>query len=446
MRLALCILLLLLAHSTRAATYYVSSGGDDGNPGTYASPFATLQAGFNVVSAGDTVVLLAGTYSADATTAANGTVLYPITILGSNAPVVTGSVTLQNSYYVVKDVSWQCANPAFTGRINFSTTNCHDNLILSNRWSAIYNGINFGGDSPQWTNGCHNNTVRGCVLSNCIDQEMISWAGYSNTVEQCLLVDSHGWDALRVFGARHIIRSNTFNNISTDGGNPNHCDTIQTFSNNGEECHEIVFEQNTLANCNAQLGNLEDTNTNNAVHDIVFRNNLFIGGEMQMNVCAPRTMFYNNTWVGCGSSTIVAFRNDRGGSAGSQFYNNILFGCGSPATSANQGIIGDMDNAGEDHDYNFYAGPSGETKSISEGHGINGGFPGLVSTNSPYDPHLQSGSVCIGAGMNLSSLFTVDKDGKPRGSMWDIGAYQYATPAPITLRATTLRVGQIISR
>jgi MYXO-CTERM domain-containing protein len=46
----------------RAAEYFVAPTGSDTNPGTMASPFATIQKGHDVAVAGDTVWLRAGTY------------------------------------------------------------------------------------------------------------------------------------------------------------------------------------------------------------------------------------------------------------------------------------------------------------------------------------------------------------------------------------------------
>jgi hypothetical protein len=46
-----------------AAEYYVSPTGSDSNPGTQASPFATLQKANNSAAAGDTIWMRAGTYS-----------------------------------------------------------------------------------------------------------------------------------------------------------------------------------------------------------------------------------------------------------------------------------------------------------------------------------------------------------------------------------------------
>ena len=54
--------LALLAPTAEAATHYVAPGGDDGGPGTLASPLATLAEGSARAAPGDTVEILAGTY------------------------------------------------------------------------------------------------------------------------------------------------------------------------------------------------------------------------------------------------------------------------------------------------------------------------------------------------------------------------------------------------
>ncbi|NJK97450.1 MAG: DUF1565 domain-containing protein [Bacteroidales bacterium] len=51
------------------ADYYVATNGNDANPGTYTSPFATWQKAFDVAKAGDTVYIRGGTYYPDVTIA-----------------------------------------------------------------------------------------------------------------------------------------------------------------------------------------------------------------------------------------------------------------------------------------------------------------------------------------------------------------------------------------
>ncbi len=63
--LAACALLLITASPVLGETYYVAPppAGDDGHPGTLASPWATLQHAADTVQPGDTVLVRAGSYA-----------------------------------------------------------------------------------------------------------------------------------------------------------------------------------------------------------------------------------------------------------------------------------------------------------------------------------------------------------------------------------------------
>ncbi|MFA4817185.1 MAG: right-handed parallel beta-helix repeat-containing protein [Parcubacteria group bacterium] len=51
-----------LAESSEAATYYVATNGNDSNSGAQSAPFKTIQKAANIMVAGDTVYIRAGTY------------------------------------------------------------------------------------------------------------------------------------------------------------------------------------------------------------------------------------------------------------------------------------------------------------------------------------------------------------------------------------------------
>jgi len=55
-------------------------------------------------------------------------------------------------------------------------------------------------------------------------------------------------------------------------------------------------------------------------------------------------------------------------------------------------------------------------------------LPATGAASSSGNFALASGSPAIGAGVNLSALFTTDASGRQRGAVWDIGAYAYAAP------------------
>jgi len=76
---ALAILLLLVPGPAYCAqTYYVSTAGNDSNPGTFAQPFRTVQHSANVAAAGDTVLIRGGVYNEYLTVDRSGAVGAPI--------------------------------------------------------------------------------------------------------------------------------------------------------------------------------------------------------------------------------------------------------------------------------------------------------------------------------------------------------------------------------
>jgi hypothetical protein len=75
-------LLLMVTQSLVAqvgATYYVSTGGSDRNPGTFTLPWATLQHAANTVKAGVTVYVFGGIYHESVNFPKSGTAAAPIT-------------------------------------------------------------------------------------------------------------------------------------------------------------------------------------------------------------------------------------------------------------------------------------------------------------------------------------------------------------------------------
>ena len=59
------LLIFSLVNVSAQQDFYVSTNGDDGNSGTLASPFATIQNAIDNITAGSTIYILAGTYSTE---------------------------------------------------------------------------------------------------------------------------------------------------------------------------------------------------------------------------------------------------------------------------------------------------------------------------------------------------------------------------------------------
>lgn len=78
---------LCIAQSVMATTYYVSTSGSDSNAGTSAKPFLTPAKGIGSAVAGDSVIILGGTYAVSSriNIATSGTAAKPIHLLAENA-------------------------------------------------------------------------------------------------------------------------------------------------------------------------------------------------------------------------------------------------------------------------------------------------------------------------------------------------------------------------
>src|SRR5262245_46602459 len=64
-----CLTIFFAAATTaHAATWYVATNGNDGNPGTQAQPFQHVRQAVNVCASGDTIIMANGTYQGSSNT------------------------------------------------------------------------------------------------------------------------------------------------------------------------------------------------------------------------------------------------------------------------------------------------------------------------------------------------------------------------------------------
>src|SRR5262245_11227361 len=103
---------LFFASYALPTTYYVAPPpvGNDSNPGTQVSPFATIQHGIDVTVAGDTVVVTPGTYQGGRFYFKSGTFGQPITLQGQAGAIVNSpgpnnsngdNLWVRNSNYII---------------------------------------------------------------------------------------------------------------------------------------------------------------------------------------------------------------------------------------------------------------------------------------------------------------------------------------------------------
>jgi MYXO-CTERM domain-containing protein len=165
------------ARNASATEYYVSTAGSDSNPGTQASPFATLQKGADTAAAGDTVWIRGGTYKI--TTPASSGAGIQLSKSGtsdtnrikywaypgetplfdfSNLQIANGAYTfgfvIGGSWVHLKGLE-ECCVPMNTKANNGFANNGHDNTLeLLNAHNNQGSGIQIGGGGGNLALNC----------------------------------------------------------------------------------------------------------------------------------------------------------------------------------------------------------------------------------------------------------------------------------------------------
>src|SRR6185437_4163631 len=87
----LFVAIFIAAQAFAGNTFYVTTSGNDSNPGTQALPWGTIQKAANTMAAGDSVIVGSGNYSGQrATITKSGTSGNPITYQAQGAVTMKG--------------------------------------------------------------------------------------------------------------------------------------------------------------------------------------------------------------------------------------------------------------------------------------------------------------------------------------------------------------------
>jgi hypothetical protein len=409
------------ASPAAGGTFYVSPGGNDANPGTVAAPWRTIRKAASTLVAGDTAILMDGTYTEPEIQFNNsGTATTPIT------------VRAQNKHRAILSSTSSC-NP------NISAYGSHiiiDGLSLVIDPSNVYCTPNSAAGTGV---RCWDGYV-GCIVRNVKTDDptgpsgKIRSHGVKTNQGNSIVEDNELAAGLETLGGDNII---VRRNYITGGGNWNHGIVTKGGSHN-----VLVYDNIINAPSMGGWGILLGGSTNQSIpHTYECYNCLAFNNVIRV---APsfRTMgfqgangsaFWNNVAFG------GAFGMNDGPSAGNinnTWKNNILDCQGSNATENLSGTY--------TIDYNLFFNCTGTPSQV---HAI-AGNPLFRDPASDY--HLQAGSPAIGAGavgsfLNFSGVpidFSRDVDGVNRTSPWSLGIYSTngmagdATPpsAPINVR------------
>lgn len=515
MRFALAISLMFFALTCEGATYYVDfASGNDANEGTSSAapwqrcPGDTLATGVSsatTLAAGDTVNFKGGVeYNGVIRINASGTAASRITYQGqpaswgSGRAIIDGTGAYSNAFlassarhYITID-GFECRDLADGDRkaIHFSaagnTNNVVANCFIWDVGSWEQNHTNVQGGAIMFNRGTQ------CVASNNViemtgNSGIFFIGGVSNVavanrigsyVNWCIGGSSETGNDLTSL----VISRNTITNFylydtgfRTNLPNP-HQNGIFVYRGSGGVVSNTLIERNLLYN------------------DQTFTNS---DGSYAINTSYANTALkvLNNVIINPHSSLAVGLRDD----GGAVVANNTIY---APSVSAflitptsggtielTNNIIVCLQTAYEysttnqeaalSMDYNLFAGGNGTSQfakrnasptasySWSTWRGTFSSRDGnsiapvatinFVSTNGyptncgAMDLRLSVGSDAIGAGADLSSLFTDDYDGVTRAAPWDIGAFEYqasgggggSTNTSGTVTATVFNVQRI---
>jgi len=455
--------------SASSNTYYVATTGNDANPGTQVSPWATIQKAANTMVAGETVIVSAGDYSNQRVSITHsGASTTPISYQAQGQVVMKGFNIVAN-YITIN--GFEIANTDYRrwgyqtsagiyvkGAYNTLENNyihdaslvgielygppgdnlvTHDNIIRNNRlYHNELSGIEVSGrnnlieGNEVWrTIQCHPNLTK--VEDIASDNNGTKCPYYT-------AVSGLDADGMRFFGQGDTFRKNNIHDIvlgdTINGVNVNvtpHIDCFQTFAGTTYEmAQNIIFEQNYCENLN--IGMAVFTLSGGANH-LYIRNNIFKAtGGIHNDSGADYLYIYNNVWA---NNLAFGTQGHPGAIKLAGIHaiiqNNIFYDQAEYTVQ----IIGDTTNIKVD--YNLAYNSDGTTPHcVSWGnynicqpapnHELWKVDPQFVNPESG-DFHLTSTSPAIDAGYNLGTSVPNDYDGisRPQGAGFDIGAFEF---------------------
>ena len=444
----------VLAH--QGAIYYVATTGDDDNPGTIDLPWQTVQKAANILVAGDTVYIRAGTYPEQVIPQNSGSAGQHITY----AAYPGETATLDGSGIILPDDLvglFHIAGKVYicVSGLRIANAGPHDNntgiLVLASSHVVVENNATYNTNSSGigvW--GSEDVTVTGNRV------EEACGGGW----QECISVD--GTDTF-------VVRYNEVldchkEGICTKNGSSNG----QVYSNRVHQTERVgiyvdAFEQHTY--------NIDVYS--NVVHDIQDNNGFAVGSEqggLLENVRVYNNIAYHNRYVGlslhdcCPGPATHPVRNVT--VINNTFYDNGWTGWGGGIAVDNpdiENVVVRNNIVSQNLYFQLVVAPGVPAQNITVDHNLIDGFRGTegeiygddyVEGNPLFldpagaDVHLQRDSPAIDRGSAVDAPAD-DLDGRPRPwdgdgdgtAGFDIGAYEagaqmrYAAYLPLVIRS-----------
>jgi hypothetical protein len=486
------IFLFFFLNLNAQTTFYVAKTGSDGNAGTAALPWLTIQKACNSATAGSTVYIKNGTYAESIWMNVSGTAGNPITFSNFGSDVVTidgGSTNVQTELLNISGQNFiRIVGLRFTNAMgNYSKgivvrNGAHDIDILNNKVSNIHfstnpnaavgSGVNvnpvlvYGENAPV---SCSNINISGNEIFNCR-------TGYSEALTLNGNVDGFTVTDNSVHDITNI-------GIDLAGGYGVCSDATKDFARNGTVVGNTVF--NCISAAAVAAGIYVDGGQNiviarNTAHDcgrgyeigcenqgkiatnIILRDNICyhnreagvgIGGYNYpttgkvTNSKILNNTFYDDATLNTGDGELLVEYTE-----GCSIQNNIFYA----TNAARRLLVTRLNSTGLTLDYNLYYHANGAATATSDFNGTvyssfasyktgtgkdaNSAFvnPQFVSLATP-NLHILTNSAAQNGGNPtfIAAVGETDFDGEPRlyDSRVDIGADEIQTPLPLELLA-----------
>jgi parallel beta-helix repeat protein len=443
----------LLAVEANAATYYVSTSGNDANNGALSTPFRTISHGAGVAQAGDTVYVRGGVYNDLVRISSKGTSTAHVGIraYAGELPVIDGTgtasatdlVVFSNAQYV--DFSgFEVRNSTHIGICVYpgSFLTITNNNVHGSVRNGIWAGYSTFGTTSDLT--IANNTVWNNVLENQNRTMSGGWAQAIGTqsanrvtITQNKVYDNYGEGIAYVLSDGGTIKNNTvYDNYSVeiylDNAQTTTVDSNLAYTTGNTSYYRSGYPASGIGSANESYSTSNPLNTLTIVNNIVlnskygfYYSNEANGGGLQ-NVTIANNTFYKGAvdllWIASAthSNSVVE--------------NNVFYQVGNVMTNVAGGGVTYRNN-------DWYGGTAG----TAAGSGDVLADPRLANAGglTAADYKLTLGSPAVASGLTLSNV-TLDYFGAPRAVAYDLGAHQLGTTggdttapsAPASLTAT----------
>jgi parallel beta-helix repeat protein len=378
-RLVLSLVLLSLCSPLRAATYYVSTSGKAGNPGTLERPLRTLTAAVTRLKAGDEIVVRGGVYREVVTIwQKSGRETAPIrlrvqagekAILDGTGASSNGVIVIGHSAYVHVD-GFEIRNGRNAGIY------IYDSHHVEVRENTVHDcgghGINANSSGEAKAGTTHdiviaNNVVYRCVLQNRAKTAKSSWmqavsAIRANRVEISgnYVYENYGEGIDYILSDNGTIRGNRVRDnysinlyldnaqSTTVDGNLVWCSADTAFHRNGEPpggiaaanekykeqnpLNQLTVSNNVVLRCHSGFS-YSESEYGGGLHNTVITNNVFYGTDYASIWVRGRSNTHDTTVV---ANNVFFQKYGRPYASvptrGLLFRNNAWFGGGDPAS------------------------------------------------------------------------------------------------------------------